>query len=179
MYFDYNYVKGRRSTVASLATFYPLWAGMVDEKRAKALVKALKRFEQKGGLVTTDSMPLGRLTPGAMPTQWAYPNGWAPLQYVVVRGLQRYDYHGEARHFAMKWLRTNLRWFNNHGIFLEKYNVVNPDKPPIKGVYPSQTGFGWTNAIFERWCQEFVDAQPADPDLSLDSRHSRAGGDPV
>ena len=40
---------------------------------------------------------------------------------------------------------------------LEKYNVVQPDKPPAKGVYPSQTGFGWTNAVFERFCQEFID----------------------
>jgi alpha,alpha-trehalase len=57
----------------------------------------------------------------------------------------------------MKWLKGNLKWFNEHHIFLEKYNVVAPDKPPIKGVYPSQQGFGWTNAIFERLCREYVD----------------------
>lgn len=159
LYYDYNYVKERRGNISSLAAYFPMWAGMVDDKRAKALVKALKRFEHKGGLTTTDNLPLGQYVPGAMPTQWAYPNGWAPLQYVVIKGLQRYGYHDDARRIAMKWLRCNLQWFNEHGIFLEKYNVVDPEKPPAKGVYPSQTGFGWTNAVFERLCQEFIDEQ--------------------
>ncbi|HEY5805941.1 MAG TPA: trehalase family glycosidase [Candidatus Saccharimonadales bacterium] len=157
LYCDYNYFKEKRGSVASLATFYPLWAGMVDHKRAKTLVKALRRFEQKGGLATTDSIPLGKYVPGSMPTQWAYPNGWAPLHFLVVLGLERYGYHEDARRIALKWLKTNLDWFAKNGVFLEKYNVVSPDKPPLKGVYPSQTGFGWTNAVFERFCQDFVD----------------------
>jgi alpha,alpha-trehalase len=157
LFYDYNYVKERRGGISSLAAYAPMWAGMVDEKQAKALVKSLKRFEQKGGLATTDNLPLGQLVPGAMPTQWAYPNGWAPLHLMVVEGLERYGYHEDARRIAMKWLRTNLQWFNEHNEFLEKYNVVTPDKPPAKGVYPSQTGFGWTNAVFERFCQKYVD----------------------
>jgi len=160
LYYDYDYVRQKRGGVQSLAAFYPLWAGMVDEERAKILVKSLRRFEQKGGLATTDSMPLGRYVPGAMPTQWAYPNGWAPLHFLIVQGLLRYGYAADAKRIAFKWLRTNLDWFNQYGVFLEKYNVVHPDKPPVKGVYSSQVGFGWTNAVFERFCQEFIDRGP-------------------
>lgn len=158
-YYDYNYVKKKRGSVDSLAGFYPLWAGMVDEVKAKKLVKNLKHFEEKGGLATTDNNQFNQLVPmpGMMPTQWAYPNGWAPLQYVVIKGLQRYGYYDDAQRIAMKWLKTNLDWFNKHHVFLEKYNVVTPTKPPIKGLYPSQTGFGWTNAVFERLCREYVD----------------------
>jgi alpha,alpha-trehalase len=79
------------------------------------------------------------------------------LHFIVVRGLQKYGYHKEARRIALKWINTNLQWFNKHGVFLEKYNVVQPDKPPMKGLYPSQTGFGWTNSVFERFCAEFID----------------------
>jgi len=157
MYFDYNFVKEKRGSVASLATFYPLFAGMCDDKQAETLVKAIRRFENKGGLATTDSLPVGQFVFGTMPTQWAYPNGWAPLHYLVVKGLERYGYHKDARRIAMKWLKTNLSWFEKEGVFLEKYNVVNPEKPPVKGVYPSQTGFGWTNAVFERFCQDYID----------------------
>jgi len=157
--YDYNYVKEKRGNVSSLASYYAMWAGMVDGRQAQEMVKALRRFEQKGGLSTTDSLPLGSYVPGAIPTQWAYPNGWAPLHFIVVKGLQRYGYHQDARRIAMKWLHTNLQWFNNHGVFLEKYNVVAPDKPPAKGVYPGQEGFGWTNAVFERFCLEFIDGQ--------------------
>jgi len=157
LYYDYNYVKEHRGSVSSLASFYPLWAGMVDEHQAAKLVNSIKKFEQKGGLATTDAMQVGDLMPGGLPTQWAYPNGWAPLHFLVVKGLQKYGYEEEARRIAMKWLRTNLDWFNRYGVFLEKYNVVQPGKPPAKGAYPSQTGFGWTNAVFEHFCQEFID----------------------
>jgi alpha,alpha-trehalase len=159
MYYDYNYVKEKRGNISSLATYFPMWAGMVDEKQAASLVKALRRFENKGGLATTDALPLNQYVPGSMPVQWAYPNGWAPLHFIVVEGLLRYGYHEDARRIAMKWLKTNLDWFNEHHVFLEKYNVVNPEKPPQKGVYPSQTGFGWTNSVFERFCQQFVDRE--------------------
>jgi alpha,alpha-trehalase len=161
-YYDYNYAKEKRGTASSLAGFYPLWAGMVDDKQAAQMVKSIRRFEQRGGLTATDGQVVqqmlpGQVVPGVMPAQWAYPNGWAPLHYLVIKGLQRYGYHEDARRIAMKWLRTNLIWFNEHGVFLEKYNVVSPGKPPVKGLYPSQTGFGWTNAVFERLCQEFID----------------------
>ena len=157
LYYDYNFVKEHRGSVSSLAAFYPMWAGLADEKQAARLVNSLKKFEQRGGLSTTDAMQVGDLVPGAMPAQWAYPNGWAPLHFIVIKGLQRYGYHEEARKIANRWLKTNLDWFNKHHVFLEKYNVVQPGKPPAKGVYPSQTGFGWTNAVFERLCREFID----------------------
>lgn len=160
LYYDYNYAKQKRGIVSSLAAYFPMWAGLAEPQQAKLLVKNLKRFEQKGGLATTDQQFNQRIPgglPGQMPTQWAYPNGWAPLHFIVVEGLHRYGYHDDARRIAMKWLKTNLDWFNQRGVFLEKYNVVSPDKPPTKGLYPSQTGFGWTNAVFERLCREFID----------------------
>ncbi|MGH7142329.1 MAG: trehalase family glycosidase [Candidatus Saccharimonadales bacterium] len=157
LYFDYNFIKHKRSNVGSLAAFYPMWAGMVDIKQAAALVGSLHRFENKGGLATTDSLPVSHYMRGSMPMQWAYPNGWAPLQLIVIQGLERYGYHADAHRLAIKWLKTNLRWFNKNGVFLEKYNVVNPEKPPVKGVYPTQSGFGWTNSVFERLCQDYID----------------------
>lgn len=157
LYYDFNYVKGKRGPTSSLAAYFPMWAGMVNDKQAAALVKNLRRFEHKGGLATTDALPLGQFVLGSLPTQWAYPNGWAPLHFIVIKALERYGYHADARRIAMKWLKANLQWFNEEGVFLEKYNVVSPEKPPVKGLYPSQEGFGWTNAVFERLCQDYVD----------------------
>ena len=157
LYYDYNYTKTKRGNVSSLAAYYPMWAGMVSDKQAAALVKALRRFEHKGGLATTDALPLGQFVLGSLPTQWAYPNGWAPLHFIVVKALERYGYHADARRIAMKWLKSNMEWFNKEQLFLEKYNVVSPEKPPVKGLYPSQTGFGWTNAVFEAFCRDYVD----------------------
>ncbi len=159
LYYDYNYEKEKRGNVSSLASYFPMWAGMVDDKRAKELVRSLRRFENRGGLATTDVQPLNQYVRGTIPTQWAYPNGWAPLHLIVIQGLRRYGYHDDARRIAMKWIRTNVDWFSRHGVFLEKYNVVQSDKPPVKGLYPTQTGFGWTNAVFERLCQEYIDGK--------------------
>jgi trehalose synthase len=159
LYYDFNFVKEHRGNTSSLAAYYPMWAGMVDANQAAAMVRALRRFEHAGGLSTTDALPMRQYVAGTIPTQWAYPNGWAPLQFIVIKGLERYGYHDDARRIAMKWLRCNLRWFKAHGVFLEKYNVVNPEKPPVKGVYPTQTGFGWTNAVFERLCRDYIDNQ--------------------
>jgi alpha,alpha-trehalase len=159
LFYDYNYVKKKRGGTSSLAAYFPMWAGMVSDKQAATMVRSLRRFEQKGGLATTDALPLGQFMLGSMPTQWAYPNGWAPLHFIVVKGLERYGYHQDARRVAMKWLRTNLQWFTANHTFLEKYNVVSPEKPPLKGLYPSQTGFGWSNSVFERFCRDYVDRQ--------------------
>lgn len=158
LYYDFNYVKERRGNISSLAAYYTMWAGLADGKHVQAMVKSLRKFEQKGGLATTDDLPIQQYVMNNLPTQWAYPNGWAPLHLLVIQGLERYGYHEDAERIAMKWLKNNLNWFNQHGIFLEKYNVVSPGRPPAKGVYPSQTGFGWTNAVFERLCQEYVDS---------------------
>ncbi len=157
LYYDYNYTKERRGTVSSLAAYYPMWAGLASEKQARKLVKNLNKFEEQGGLAATDQQLIIPV-PGTIPTQWAYPNGWAPLHFIVIKGLERYGYEFEARRIGMKWLRTNLNWFEKNNVFLEKYNVAAPEKPPIKGVYPSQTGFGWTNSIFEWLCRKYIDS---------------------
>lgn len=157
LYYDYNYAKEKRGSVSSLAAYFPMWAGMVTNAQAKQLVKSLRRFEEDGGLSTTDLQPLGYV-PGlsTIPTQWAYPNGWAPLQLIVIEALERYGYHEDARRIALKWLKANLDWFNKNGVFLEKYNVVKPDQPPEKGLYPSQTGFGWTNSVFVLLAKKYL-----------------------
>jgi len=157
MFYDYRYTKETRGNVESVAAYFTMFAGLASEEQAARLVNSLKRFEKKGGLATTDAQPLGKLVPGPIPAQWAYPNGWAPLQLIAIRGLENYGYHKEAKRIAMKWVKNNLDWYNKHHVFLEKYNVVNPEKPPAKGVYPSQVGFGWTNAVFERLCQDYID----------------------
>ncbi len=156
-FFDYNYKKQGRGSVSSLAAYTTMWAGLASKKQASELVKNLSRFEFKGGLAATEDPAFKAVLPQKTPVQWANPNGWAPLHLFVIEGLERYGYHAEANRIAQKWLKTNLDWFKLHGVFLEKYNVVDPEKEPIEGLYPSQSGFGWTNAIFERLCQDYID----------------------
>ncbi len=152
-YFDYNFMTGKRSAIWSLAGFYPMWAGMDDEQTAHRVVKNLGKFEFEGGLATTAAKPNPKMS---LPTQWAYPNGWAPLELITCKALEQYGLSAEAERVARKWLAANLAQFEKHGEFFEKYNVVHIEDEPIEGLYPSQTGFGWTNAVFIRLAQVFL-----------------------
>lgn len=155
-YFDHDYIQKKRSTISSLAAYYPMWVGMADDEKAKALVKRLEKFETNHGLMTTLRSVHDIRAFGSVKAQWAQPNGWAPLHYIVIEGLENYGYHEDAERIARKWLRTNTNWFMKHGEFLEKYNVVQPNSPPMGGVYPSQHGFGWTNAIYAYLANKYV-----------------------
>lgn len=155
-YFDYNYQRKVLGDIWSLAAYYTMWAGLASEAQAKKLVDNLVKFEKQGGLMTT-ARPLIDTNGvfGSLKAQWANPNGWAPLQYITVEGLRRYGYEEEAKRIATAWVKNNLNWFNRHGEFIEKYNVANVKRPPLEGVYPSQKGFGWSNAIYVHFVEEF------------------------
>jgi neutral trehalase len=47
----------------------------------------------------------------------------------VARGLQRYGYQQQASRIALKWLRLVARSFDQTGLLLERYKVVDPDGP--------------------------------------------------
>ena len=156
-YFDYDFVKKERGDVWSLAGFFPMWAGMATEEQAARMVKNIDKFEHDGGLATTNKPFIDVMSLfGSLKTQWAYPNGWAPLHWIVIEGLRNYGYDLEAERIARKWLHTNLLWYERHGVFQEKYNVDKVYKPPVEGLYPSQTGFGWTNAVFVALCRDYL-----------------------
>lgn len=156
-FFDYNYLDDSQSNVWSLAAYFALWSGLATEEQATKLVKNLTRFERKGGLTTTSGLFMYTELFGSTKTQWAYPNCWAPLQYIVVEGLEKYGYIEEAQHIASAWLKTCNDWYLKHGEFLEKYNAVNPTLKPAQGLYPTQTGFGWTNGVFAYLARKYYD----------------------
>lgn len=156
-FFDLNYETSEHSEVWSLAGFYTMWAGLATEIQAEKMVYNLKKFLKKDGLTTTASMI--ETDSREISKQWAYPNGWAPLHWIVVHGLEKYGYHEEAEIVARKWLNANLEYHKFFGVFREAYNVVEPLADPVEGVYPSQTGFGWTNGVFLDLAKKYLDEE--------------------
>ncbi len=152
-FFDFEYMTHRKSDVYSLANFYALWTGLATTEQARRIVEHLPDFLHPGGLATTMHSDEWD---GDSPTQWAYPNGWAPLQWIATCGLKKYGYDTEAELVARAWIGNNLTNFNANGVFREAYNVVSPDMPPRPGLYPPQLGFGWTNAIFVDMCKKYL-----------------------
>jgi alpha,alpha-trehalase len=139
-FMDYDFVRGENTGVKSLAALYPLFLKFASKKEAKDIAYCIKKkFLKKGGLVTTLNNT---------GEQWDSPNGWAPLQWIGVKGLRNYGYNVLAETIRRRWITLNIRVYKNTGKMMEKYNVVNTDLMGGGGEYALQDGFGWTNGVF-------------------------------
>ncbi|WP_184545435.1 alpha,alpha-trehalase TreF [Mucilaginibacter sp. FT3.2] len=136
---DYNWQLNQISTIPTLAAEFALEFKIATTEQARLVAEGLKNnFLKPGGLVTTLNFS-GQ--------QWDAPNGWAPLQYMGIDGLEKYGYSALAKEIATRWLRLNIRVFKQTGKLLEKYNVVDTKLTAGGGEYPLQDGFGWTNGV--------------------------------
>ncbi|HEY1170258.1 MAG TPA: trehalase family glycosidase [Verrucomicrobiae bacterium] len=146
-YYDYDMRRGRRSNMRTVAGFFPLWSRLATPEQAQRIVSVhLPFFETDHGIITTEEVK----TPVTdFSKQWAWPNGWAPLQWIVISGLEKYGYHKEALRISEKWVNLVNRVFEENHVNFEKYNVVDGTRA-IPDRYPDQAGFGWTNAVFAR-----------------------------
>jgi alpha,alpha-trehalase len=148
-FYDYDFKAQKRRTFRTLAGFYPMWAGAATPEQAARCVEQLKYFEYGFGLTTTEVVEWrGR--------QWDYPNGWAPLQYIVIGGLRRYGYNEEAIRLTKKWLELNKVVLKDTGQLWEKYDVVKGEVG-LPGRYPTQPGFSWTCGVFTRLLTDLED----------------------
>jgi len=139
-YFDFDAVAGQQKTVMSLASLFPLYSKIATAEQAVAVAENVKSlFLKDGGLVTTLK------TTGQ---QWDAPNGWAPLQWIAVKGLENYGHTALAEEAAKRWIKLNTDVFKRTGKMMEKYNVVNTALEAGGGEYSGQDGFGWTNGVF-------------------------------
>jgi len=144
-YFDHDYVEEKQKQSLTLAGAFPLLFKIATEGQAKAVAQTLeKHFLSAGGLQTTT------VTTGQ---QWDAPNGWAPLQYIAVKGLLNYGHNNLAKTIVERWMALNEKVFKTSGKMLEKYNVKNMQLESGGGEYPTQDGFGWTNGVYSKFHQ--------------------------
>ncbi len=141
-YMDYDFQKADQTPVKSLAGMYPLFFGIATNEQAARVAEVIEgEFLMPGGVVTT-------LNDSGQ--QWDYPNGWAPLQWMTIKGLSNYDQLDLADEIASRWLALNDKVFANTGKMTEKYNVVDLTLDGGGGEYPNQDGFGWTNGVYQK-----------------------------
>jgi alpha,alpha-trehalase len=139
MYTDYNFVKNELSNNRTLAGTYPLYFKISTEENAATTGNTLiSNFLYAGGVATTE-IQSGQ--------QWDSPNGWAPLQWTTIKGLEHYGQTELATSISTNWLTINEKVFKNTHKMMEKYNVTDTTLVAGGGEYPNQDGFGWTNGI--------------------------------
>ncbi len=125
-----------RPTMAAAAALY---FGVPGPEQGRAVAGTLARdFLRPGGFVTTGI---------ASGQQWDAPNGWPPLQWMAIQGLLRYGLDDAADTAAARWLDLVRATYLRTGRMMEKYDVLDLDRPAGGGEYPTQDGFGWTNGV--------------------------------
>lgn len=141
-YLDYRWTNHQRIRRASAATLYPLFVALASEAQAAAVARVTARqLLMPGGIVATP-LDTGQ--------QWDAPNGWAPLQWIAIDGLRRYNNVSLAEVIACRWMINVEDHFRQSGKLVEKYDVVNTGLSGRGGEYPLQDGFGWTNGVMRK-----------------------------
>ena len=141
IFMDYDFVAQEQNDIFSAACFYPLYCGMATKEEAKAAQESLYRIEAAFGIVTCEKTE----DPGNY--QWGYPNGWAPMQMVVVDGLLRYGYEEDACRIARKFIKLVEESYASSGHLWEKYNVVDGNIK-VQDEYEMPTMLGWTFGVY-------------------------------
>jgi alpha,alpha-trehalase len=159
MYFDYNITLEIKSEFISATTFMPLWAKMASKEQAKKLVKtAIPLLKKQGGIAGSTQKSAGIVSTERPQRQWDFPNGWAPHQMLIWKGLLHYNYTKEVQELVYRWLfmiTKNAADYN--GTIPEKYDVVSATHKVFAEYgnvgtdfeYITEEGFGWMNASYQ------------------------------
>lgn len=136
------------------SNFVPFWAGAfgdLDSDQIDKIINDMSEVLSYPGGVPTSTIQTGQ--------QWDFPNGWAPLQYFTIAGLNniaispslspslRVKCAEIAFQLSSKWLTSNYCAWNQTGMMFEKYDVTTRGYPGGGGEYVVQDGFGWTNGV--------------------------------
>ena len=151
---DYVWALHKLTGKVTAATLYPLFFEIATPTQARTVARTARgKLLMPGGIATT------LVNSGQ---QWDQPNGWAPLQWIAVAGLDKYGEKDLARTIAGRWIGANLRGFRKTRTFVEKYNVVSPSGSSGGGEYATQVGFGWTNGVLLQLLALYPELAPGD-----------------
>lgn len=138
-YVDYDFVLGEPRTDLTAAALYPLFVGAARGDRARRTAESVRAGLLEAGGLSTTTVSTGE--------QWDAPNGWAPLNWVAIAGLERYGQDALAREIGTRFLASVEAVYAAEGKLVEKYDVEAGSSGGGGGEYPLQDGFGWTNAV--------------------------------
>jgi alpha,alpha-trehalase len=146
-YFDYDIKQNKQKQSLTLAGVFPLFVKIAHDGDAELVGHVIReKFLRPGGLVSTLE------TTGQ---QWDAPNGWAPLHWTTITGLENYGQTDLAKTIAKRWIQLNADVFKRTGKLMEKYNVVDTQLEAGGGEYAGQDGFGWTNGVLLGLIQKY------------------------
>ncbi len=137
---DYDHMNDSKIIHYHLGGMFPLYFQLATKAQASSVADIIEQKFLKDGGVLTTTIYSGQ--------QWDAPNGWAPLQWITVIGLDNYGFVELAKKISRRWVALNERVYKTTGKFVEKYNVEDMTLEAGGGEYPVQDGFGWSNGVY-------------------------------
>ena len=138
-YADYDLKSHKVRNQLTAAALFPLYVNAASHERATKMAAATQSRLLKPGGITTTTINSGQ--------QWDAPNGWAPLQWVAVEGLQNYGQEKVAMDVTWRFLSNVQHTYDKEKKLVEKYDITSTGTGGGGGEYPLQDGFGWTNGV--------------------------------
>jgi alpha,alpha-trehalase len=147
-YLDFDLLRDRPRELCA-ATTTPLFVGIASDAQAARVADTVRTRLLRDGGVATTLVDSGQ--------QWDQPNGWAPLQWLAIRGVARYGHVQLSREVGRRWLGTVGSLYERESKLVEKYALDAAPEGAVGGTggeYPLQDGFGWTNGVTRKLLHE-------------------------
>ncbi|KAL3499032.1 hypothetical protein ACH5RR_041764 [Cinchona calisaya] len=149
----YTWEASNQNQKSFASNFIPLWINLFHSD-GTMMEKVIQSF-RTSGLLRPAGIATSLTNTGQ---QWDFPNGWAPLQHMIVEGLAMYgsdEANSLAKDIALRWIRTNYVAYKKTGAMHEKYDVQKCGEYGGGGEYKPQTGFGWSNGVVLAFLEQF------------------------
>jgi alpha,alpha-trehalase len=186
-FFDFDWQLQKMRPNLTIATVTPLYVHLATQAQADSVAAVLSSRLLTGGGMATTEIDSGE--------QWDQPNGWAPMQWLAVRGLEHYRQNALSAEIAHRWLHMVAKLYCRESKLVEKYALdaaaktaaagdsINHPASNASGLggcggeYPLQDGFGWTNGVTRRLLQKFPEHPATDSKAAASAPAKSAGSD--
>jgi len=158
VFYDYDFVEEKQIPFVSATSLLPLWAEIADNHHVEKMIKnTLPKLICLGGIAGCTEESRGEISENRPARQWDYPNGWAPHQMMIWKGLINYGYAEKAHELIYRWIwMITKNAVNYNGTIPEKYDVVSATHKVFAEYgnvgtnfeYITREGFGWMNASY-------------------------------
>lgn len=142
IFYDYNCETKEKGTVISCAATFPYLFGIDDDM--EGFQKILKHLEHDYGVVVCkfdDST-----------FQWASPNSWAPMTYMVVATAKHLGLETDAKRLVEKYLLATDMIFEKTKRLWEKYNAKTGGMD-VLAEYETPEMLGWSAGTYVAFYQ--------------------------
>jgi len=146
---------GEFSKRKSPTCFYPLIAGIPDERKARIMVeKHLLNPKEFWGEYVIPS--ISRDDPGFKDQDYWRGRIWGPMNFLVYEGLKRYGFDEVAHQFAQKSVSLFMKEWREKGHYHENYNAITGEGDDVRNSDPY---YSWGALLALIGVYEFIDVE--------------------